>query len=592
MEAAATAARFAENARMTLANVNYLHASVLLQELMDRGARRVVISPGSRSLPLAHVAMEIRELEQFVLMDERSAGFFALGLSRADGIPAILICTSGTAAANYYPAVIEAAQSQAPLIILTADRPLALRNSGAPQTIDQSHLYGRYPKFFVDLPAANASLERCWMIRSIAAHTFAAASDVAAGPVHLNVPFDEPLAPVPQDEATCRDIWNALRQEESESVPVRTSLRFPAREDVDRVYDVVERAMCGLIVCGPNAARTEHQGAAIHYLARQLGWPVFADVASGLRFHGQPVVPYYDVFLRTDEMGVMAPDVVLAFGAYPTSKVLNTYLDRHRDAHTIRVQPHLARQDPTARAADVIIADVGVLCEELAESVSVARDSLLLDPFQRASQAVHVALNEAQENCEALYVHQVTQALPDRANVVLASSLSIRYADALAAAEGQSHPVFAMRGANGIDGTISFASGIAAATKTPTLLVLGDLAFCHDLNGLLAATRYAPELTLLLLNNDGGGIFHFLPAYGMTEHFEAVQGTQHGMALSAAKDMFHLHWDAVPSLGDLQNLMSSRERGVRVLEVKISRSENHRAHVTLFDRLARAAISS
>ncbi len=576
---------------MTLCNANYLQASILLRELADRGARRVVISPGSRSLPLAHTAMSMPELEHYVLTDERSAGFFALGLSRAEGVPAILICTSGTAAANYYPAVIEAAQSQIPLLVLSADRPLALRNSGAPQTIDQSHLYGRYPKFFADVPEASAELDSCRAVRSLAARAIALSIDAAQGPVHLNVPFDEPLAPVPEDEAACHEIWNTLRQEAAEAIPVRSALRTPARDDVDRVYDAVERSICGLIVCGPLTARSEHDATAIHHLVRQLGWPVLADVASGLRFHGFPVLPHYDIFLREEELASLSPDVVLAFGAFPTSRALNTYLDRHRGAHTIRIQPHLMRQDPTARATELIVADVAQLCAELVESVDVARDSLLLDPFQRAAQAVGSALVHADDECESRYVQQAIRALPDQANLVLASSLSIRYADAMAAFEGASHPVYAMRGANGIDGTISFASGIAAATKTPTLLVLGDLAFCHDLNGLMAATRYAPDLMLLLLNNDGGGIFHFLPAYEVSEHFEALQGTPHGLHLTAAKEMFGVNWQNVNSIPELRDLMSTHTRGVRVLEVKTSRYENHRVHRAMYERLARASVT-
>ena len=574
-----------------LPNVNYLHAAIILRELVDRGARRVVISPGSRSLPLAHTALCIPELEPYVLIDERSAGFFALGLARADLQPTILICTSGTAGANYYPAVIEAAQSQIPFIVLTADRPLTLRNTGAPQTIDQSHLFGHYPKLFADLPEASVDLERCRMIRTTAGRAYTCALDVPCGPVHLNVPLDEPLAPVTENETACHAVWEQLRHDEGDASPVRLSLRAPTREDVDRVYDVIERAICGLIVCGPNAARTEAEAAAIHLLGRQLGWPVFADVASGLRFHGQPILSYYDIFLREDDLAALAPDVVLAFGAFPTSKVLNTYLDRHRGAHTIRIQPDSVRRDPTARATDVVIANVATLCQELADSVDAARDSLLLDPFQRAAAAIQAELSRADEECEAAYVRQAIQALTNGGNLVLASSLSIRYADALAAAEGQLHPVFAMRGANGIDGTISFAAGIAAATCVPTLLILGDLAFHHDLNGLLAAVRHAPNLTLLLLNNNGGGIFHFLPACGVSEHFEIAQGTPHNVDLAAASRLFGIPWQEAHSADEVAALIRETASGARVIEVRTDRVANHQVHCALFERLAKAAVT-
>jgi 2-succinyl-5-enolpyruvyl-6-hydroxy-3-cyclohexene-1-carboxylate synthase len=577
---------------MILPNVNYLHAAVLLRALVKCGARQVVISPGSRSTPLAHTAMCLPELEQHVLIDERSAAFFALGLSRGDEVPAILICTSGTAAANYYPAVIEAAQSQTSLIVLTADRPLVLRNSGAPQTIDQSHLYGRYPKFFADLPEARLSIEHCHDVRRIAAQAFSLSVTSPFGPAHLNVPLDEPLAPIRVDETACGEIWEEWQHESPVADPERPALRTPPHSEVDRVYDVLDRAMCGLIVCGPNSARTPREAEAILHLARQLGWPVLADVVSGVRFYGHPVLPHYDIFLRQESLAALAPDVVLAFGAYPTSKLLNSYLDRHRGAHTIRIQPHLLRQDPTARASEVIESDVAWLCEELAESVEVARDSLLLDPFQRASTLVAAELeNVNSDACEAMFVYDALRLWPDRGNIVLASSLSIRYADALAAGNGNLHHAYAMRGANGIDGTISFASGVARASQTPTLLILGDLAFCHDLSGLMSA-RSLSNLTVLLLNNDGGGIFHFLPAYGTSEHFEAIQGTPHGSNLSAAKELFGLDWRRAATRADLMQSLAETSPRARVLEVAMSRVDNHRAHCALFEHLSKASVTA
>jgi 2-succinyl-5-enolpyruvyl-6-hydroxy-3-cyclohexene-1-carboxylate synthase len=283
--------------------------------------------------------------------------------------------------------------------------------------------------------------------------------------------------------------------------------------------------------------------------------------------------------------------VVLAFGAFPTSKSLNTYLDRHRGAQTIRIQPHLVRQDPTARATEVIESDVAWLCEELAESVEAARDSLLLDPFQRAAGLVAAELEKVDsEACEALFVYDAISSWPDPGNIVLASSLSIRYADALAAGNGKLHRAYALRGANGIDGTISFASGIAQAGPAPTLLVLGDLAFCHDLTGLMAA-RSQSNLTVLLLNNNGGGIFHFLPACGTSEHFETIQGTPHSLNLSAAKDLFGLDWRRVKTRANLMQSLAEDSQRVRVLEVNIERQENFQAHGALIQRLCTATTS-
>jgi 2-succinyl-5-enolpyruvyl-6-hydroxy-3-cyclohexene-1-carboxylate synthase len=580
---------------MHIPNVNYLHAAVLLKQLAVSGARRVVISPGSRSTPLALTALSIPEFSIFTLTDERSAGFFALGLSKADRVPAILICTSGTAAANYYPAVIEAAQSCTPLIVLTADRPASLRHSGAPQTIDQTDLYSRYPRLFADLPAADLTLEHCRYLRALAAEAYAIAISTPAGPAHLNVPFDEPLAPVCEKEAAARTLWEQISLEIAAPRRVTDETRVPS-DVVQRITQTIGNALCGLIVAGPESARTDEEAEAILRLGKHLGWPLLADVCSGLRFLSHPVLPYYDLFLREESLALTEADVVLAFGAHPTSAILNAYLDRHRSAHTIRIQPHGLGQDPQQRAREILVGDVAAVCRDLAAEVTAARDSLLFEPFRLAAARIAEVLSGpplSASACEAEYVLAAIRALPHGARIVLANSLPIRYADALLAAEGKPHAIHAMRGANGIDGTISHAAGIAAAAHEPTLLVSGDLAFLHDLNGLMAAQRYAPDLTILLLNNNGGGIFHFLPVreHESKDAFERIHGTPHDLHLSAARDLFGVDWQRVQDPREIAEWVSNPAERARVIEVRLSREENH-THYTQFIKRLRKAVAS
>lgn len=577
---------------MNIANVNLLHAAALLRQLVLCGAKRVVISPGSRSTPLALTAHDMPELSTCVLTDERAAAFFALGLSKADGVPAILICTSGTAAANYFPAIIEAAQSNVPLIALTADRPASLRGKGAPQTISQIHLYGSYPRFFAELPPAQLSLDHARDVCAIAARAYAAAMSVPRGPAHVNVPFDEPLAPVSEQAEEAENIFRQLAAESNPLFPATIPQRVG-----DQILDATARraqaSLCSLIVCGPDAARTDDEAQAIFLLSRKLGWPVFADVLSGLRFFGPPVMPFYDIFLRDDSLAGLTPDVVLAFGAHPVSKSLNAYLDRHRDAHTIHVQPDSLGRDPSDRAQEIIVADVADFCNALSARVPASRDSLLFEPFRAASIRVRFGVDETDfPLCEAHFARAAVRAMPDDANIVLANSLSVRYADALCCAEGFTRRMFGLRGASGIDGTISHALGIAAASSRPSLLVCGDLAFLHDLSGL-AAARFAPNLTILLLNNNGGGIFHFLPVH---EHesrnaFEAIHGTPHGFVLPAAADIFHLDWKTIQSHADLSALLSSSSPSLRVIEVRMSREANAQRHAEFMERLQKAAVS-
>lgn len=542
------------------ANANYLHTSVLLAQLAACGVRRVVISPGARSTPLTLAAVQMAEFENYVLIDERAAAFFALGLAKADGMPAVLICTSGTAAANYFPAVIEAAQSGVPLIVLSADRPAALRHTGAAQTIDQVRLYRNYARYFAELPPATAELDRLRGVRRTAAEAFAAAMSEPRGPVQINVPLEEPLAPVVRQADHCAALWVELLAEGFAPF-VPAAPRAASEATIADISTRLRDSLCGLIVAGPDAARTETEAEAIFNLAKQLGWPLVADVASGLRFYRFPVMAHYDVFLREPMLRDLAPDVVLAFGALPTSKSLNSYLERHRAAYTIRLQPHNLGQDPQALASETIVADIAPLCRELARRVPVSRDSLLWDACQRASNTVRMELDRdphSDSACEALYVFEAVRALPDGANLVLANSLSIRYADALAAAEGKERHVYVMRGANGIDGTLSHAAGVAAASGTPTLLVTGDLAFLHDLGGLYGVMRAAPTLTILLLNNNGGGIFHFLNVHEYRDAFERIHATPPDVNLAAARDLFGLDWQRVNSPGEISAALRAR----------------------------------
>ncbi len=556
----------------------------------------MVISPGSRSTPLAHTAIALGCFETYVIHDERSAGFFALGLSKADKIPAILICTSGTATANYFPAVVEASQSARALVLLTADRPLRLRNSGAPQTIDQSRLYGRYASRFIDsAPDLSMHPDLGAVVNDVALAVSRSWPDTN-GPVHINVPLDEPLAPVAIRSAEMAGLWFAAEEIIDEIVGHvqltsnvwDSQFVFPKKfAEVSTEHFV--NSQSGLIVAGPDAALTRDDRDAIHQLARKLGWPVFADVLSGLRDSGEPVIPYYDMILRKPEFAALSPDVVVAFGAHPTSRALNEYLDTHRFAVTIRIQPHRQPWDPSRRATLELCHPIAFYCNAISAKISASRDSLLLEPFLRASGAVRSALTcidaELWNDAELVFVNEAIRALPANANLVLAGSMSVRYADIFGAHEGRQLKVFGMRGANGIDGTIAHAAGIAAASTEPTLLVCGDLALLHDLNSLAPVAYFAKNLTILLIDNNGGGIFHFLPVRELEPHFDTIHATPHDLNLAAAKDLFGLDWIDISSPTKLRNQMSHPHGRARVFHVRTSPSDNLTAHSRLIELL-------
>ena len=562
-----------------VSNPNYLQATLLCEQLRAAGVEHVVISPGSRSTPLARTALLCGEFSSNVVVDERSAGLFALGLAKGSDNPVALICTSGTAAAHYYPAVIEASQSGYPLIVITADRPRHIRNTGAPQTIDQVALFGRYTRMCIDLsePSADASAMKeslTWIKRALQA-----AQTHPYGPVQINVPMDEPLVPIENAAEECLLTYQNLTLE----VAPITPLRQTKVEATDKLLQTLDNSICGLIVCGPDSARDKHERDAIHELSRKLGWPLLADIASGLRFCGEPNMPHYDIFLRHESLARIAPDFVLEFGMTPTSKTLTQYLKRHR-AKTIRIQRDTLPHDPDGRANELIATDLPGLLGELRQRVKVSRDSLLLDAFWKAVGSIRSLLTKFHipQESELAYVNAAISELPDDANLVLASSMSVRYADMIATPAGRNIHVFAQRGTNGIDGVLSHAAGIAMSSAKPTLLICGDLAFWHDLQGL-GLTQHADTLTVLLLNNCGGGIFHFLPVVEYKDSFELIHGTELEADLSGFAWPTGNRWKTVSSLEECCAHICAHSP--LILEIKSDRQKNHAAHQRFVESL-------
>jgi 2-succinyl-5-enolpyruvyl-6-hydroxy-3-cyclohexene-1-carboxylate synthase len=566
---------------MSTVNPNYLQAELLWAQIHAAGVEHVVISPGSRSTPLARAAFLSSAFSAHVVVDERSAAFYALGLAKGNHKPVALVCTSGTAAAHYYPAVIEAAQSGVPLVIVTADRPQRLRNKGAMQTIDQPALFGKYTRMCLDLPEPKASLTAMRDTLSWVKRALTEMLSAPQGPIQINVPMDEPLAPVEQDAAACNSVLEELQKEIGDiaAAPQTTA------DVTSKAQMLIENCYCGLIVCGPDAARTPADRVAIHELARKLGWPLLADVASGLRFSGEPNMPYYDLFLRHESLARIAPDVVLEFGMTPTSKTLTQYLNKHR-AKTIRIQPDDLPRDPDERATETIVTDVAKYVNDLRGTVKVSRDSLLLDPFWKAVGTLRSLLSRYHipAECELAYVHTAINELPDHSNLVLASSMSIRYADMIAAPAGRSIHVYAQRGTNGIDGVLSHAAGIAESSKRQTLLITGDLAFWHDLQGL-GLLRGQDLLTVFLINNDGGGIFDFLPISEFKDTFEELHGTPQKMNLQALTREAKVPCFSIRSVDECRD--SFREMLPCIYEVASERKVNHAAHQYFVESILR-----
>jgi 2-succinyl-5-enolpyruvyl-6-hydroxy-3-cyclohexene-1-carboxylate synthase len=546
-------------------NRTYAPLQAFVEELYRCGMRHAVTSPGSRNAPLALTLAGQEGVEAVSVIDERSAGFVALGMAKASGRPVAVTCTSGTAAANLLPAVVEAHESRVPLVVLTADRPAELREVGAGQAIDQIKLYGTAAKWFVEVGTHEPTRETAIHHRALACRAYWTAAGGRPGPVHLNFPLREPLAPVPASEALDPTDWGG-RPDGSPWTHVREHGNAPHSDDVHAVAERIAAEPRGLIVCGPSS---EPVADAAARLASEAGWPLLAEPASGVRCgdHDRShVIAHYDVLLRVEPFSARnRPGLVLRVGDMPTSKPLRAFV---AESSQIVVDPHGAWHEPTRTAEVILEAAAGPTLSALASAVEMRSgqpDSSWLEEWRRADALVPPAVEGAPDDLEGKVLAGLEPELPDEAVVWVSSSMPIRDVEACFPQSPKRLRFLANRGANGIDGVVSSALGAAIATGLPTWVLIGDLALQHDAGGLLAARRRGVELKIVCINNGGGGIFDFLP---VAEHADPAAYEAHV---------------ATPSEGiDLAALWP----GLR--EVRTDRRQNVRLHRELVERVAAA----
>jgi 2-succinyl-5-enolpyruvyl-6-hydroxy-3-cyclohexene-1-carboxylate synthase len=601
---------------LTPATDTYVLLRAFVDELARSGMRAACTSPGSRSAPLALTLAREPRLRCYSHIDERCAGFFALGLAKASCLPVAVACTSGTAAAELLPAAIEAREARVPLLLLTADRPPELRENGAGQAIDQLKLFGDAAKWFFEVGTHEATPARLRWMRTLACRAYAAASKGRPGVVHLNFPLREPLVtdePLPVDASARAAGASYVRRR-----PATTHAwgHFGGEEEIDVLREIVNGAQRGVIVAGRDERvfADWSPGEAAAAFAATVGWPLLADPMSGAR-SGAAAIAHYDALLRArGSLDRLEPDLVLRIGDLPVSKPLRSWLAGLANVRQVALDREAAWQDPDSVLSDSLALDPAAVLGPLAKAGVPAAEGAWLAGWRKADELAAEAILGVLGGdalSEARVAAELGVLLPQEATLFVASSMPVRDIESFWPVRDDPPRVLCNRGANGIDGIVSSAFGAAAAERGPVALLIGDVALAHDIGGLLAARRLGLKLTIVLLDNGGGGIFDFLPiadtalartpepgdaswktreADGTDDIYTRHIATPTGLDFADAATLYGLGHERVADVPAfrvalVRSLMSER---TSIVEVCSDRSPNAKLHERIWEAVSSA----
>jgi 2-succinyl-5-enolpyruvyl-6-hydroxy-3-cyclohexene-1-carboxylate synthase len=576
-------------------NVNSVWASILVETLYRLGLTTAIVCPGSRSAPLTIAFAQHPEIEAIPVLDERSAAFFALGIARQTYRPVVLICTSGTAGANFYPAVIEAQESGVPLLVLTADRPPELRNCNAGQAIDQQKLYGSYVNHYSELALPDLAPDLLDYLRQTVVQVWEQSLYPTPGCVQLNIPFREPLAPIPQaaaqalgDRFDAEDFFAAI---EDGLTPKRAEWHETAK--LQALVSQVEKSDRGLVIAG--VAQPQSPSAycqAIAHLAKSLRVPVFAEGLSPVRNYAD-LNPYlistYDLILRNESLAEsLLPDWVIRVGEMPTSKELRQWLSRSQPRQWV-VDPGDRNLDPLHGKTIHLRRSVMQLAED--PSLPVQTPSAYLTDWCNAEVQVRQAIDQTFQELDSLMESKVawllSQHLPTGTPLWIANSTPVRDMEWFWKPGNTQVQPFFNRGANGIDGTLSSALGMAHHRSG--VLLTGDLALLHDTNGFLLRPQFQGHLTIVLINNKGGGIFELLPISRFDPPFEEFFATPQAIDFVQLCATYGVTHEGIQDWEQLiQRLNPLPISGIRVLEVRCDRKADARWRKTALKQFAQS----
>jgi len=566
------------------------YIAALVDEFYQLGVRHAVFSPGSRSTTMAMLFKEHEGFETYMNIDERSASFMALGIAKAHKEPTVLVCTSGSAVAHYLPAVLEAQYTGVPLIVLSADRPHTLLHVGAPQTVDQHKIFGTAVNYFEELAVPQESHYYTYP-RQVARKAYMKAMDTKKGPVHINVPLFEPLVP-----ELSRNHFEAGRssfkvvkpnygsvfdcRHENDLTHINNAVDIAHGNDgTNEINDLFKRYERILILAGPQIDIDEAN--TIRSFGEALQAPILADPLSNVRGCGASdvVISTYDALLAGQALWhELKPDCVIQFGQIVVSKRVQQMIASWTDVEYIEVNPTMDSMNPTGKTTMHVQASIDVFTHLYGKNNS---SDTYLNIWQRLEQEGKKQLSSAinEPHCfEGRTIRELQQYIPENGQIFVANSMTIRDFDYFWFSGGSRAVLYGNRGVNGIDGTISTALGLAVNGR-PTYLVTGDLSLFHDLNGLAVAKTHNLNLTIILHNNDGGGIFEYLPQKG-TKHFDYLFSTSQGLDYSGAAKLYGCGYTKISSPNELSSVLAKigQESGVHIIEIPTNREYSRELH--------------
>lgn len=559
-------------------NINTIWSSIIAETLAKLGLKNAVISPGSRSTPLTIAFAQHPDINTIPILDERSASFFGLGLAKKQKSPVVLVCTSGSAGANFYPAIIEAKYSNIPLIILTADRPPELRNCHAGQTIQQVNLYGNYPVLETELSLPSLEIDQLFYLRQNIIYAWEKSLFPNRGVVHINIPFREPLAPISQLNLSPENQKN-IYQQLFTNFPCLTQNSYSL--NLDYYLKEWKSYTKGIIIAGVDCPdNPQLYSQSIEQLSKQLNFPVLGEALSSVRNYSNEndyLIINYDRLLRNPQYAEeLIPEIVILFGEYPTSKILRQWLNQHK-IKTYVITPYGDNLD----ALHTNSIHLRINPENIKQYLSLSSQKSPSNYVQRwlsIEKEYTVNINEKIDNNQEIFEGKIawilSKYLPKKTPVFIANSMSVRYAELFWQKNNLQREIYFSRGTNGIDGTLSTALGIGYQQQ-PMVLLTGDLALLHDTNGFLINQYFQGSLTIILVNNNGGGIFEMLPISDYQPLFEKYFATPQNIDFSNLVKTYNVDYKLINCWQQLQELLTNLPTtGINLWEIKTNRKND------------------